>query len=59
MMIELTLAVIAVLGFGWTAYEIQVHDRCTACEIVDTFACGDDLVYDPRVGECVESRDLI
>ena len=58
-MIELTLAVIAVLGFSFTAYEIQVHNRCTACEIVDTFACGDDLVYDPRQNDCVKSRDLL
>ena len=59
-MIELTLAVLAVLGFSWTAFEISVLDRCTACEIVDIAVCGDEgQTYDPRAGECVKSRDLL
>ena len=59
-MIELTLAVIAVLGFTFQAYEIVVHDRCTACEIIDIVACGDEgQTYDPLAGECVNSRDLL
>jgi|ETNvirenome_6_30_1030629.scaffolds.fasta_scaffold253033_1 hypothetical protein len=59
-MIELTLAVIAVLGFTFQAYEIAVLDRCTACEIIDIVACGDEgQTYDPLAGECVNSRDLL
>ena len=59
-MIELTLAVIAVLGLSYQAYEIVVYDRCTACELIDIAACGDEgQTYDPLAGECVESRDLL
>ena len=59
-MIELTLAVIAVVAFGLQAYEIAVLDRCTACEIIDIVACGDEgQTYDPIAGECVDSRDLL
>lgn len=58
-MIELTLSVLAVLGFGFTAYEIAILDRCTACEMVDIVVCGDDLTYDPLAGECVSDRTLL
>ena len=59
-MIELTLAVIAVLGFSFTAYEIAVLDKCSACEIIDIVACGDEgQTYDPLAGECVNSSDLL
>jgi len=59
-MIELTLAVMAVLGFGFTAYEIAVLDKCSACEIVDIVVCGDEgQVYDPIAGDCVSDRTLL
>ena len=58
-MVELTLAVIAVLGFSFTAYEIAVLDKCSACEMVDIVVCGDDHTYDPIAGECVSDRTLL
>jgi hypothetical protein len=58
-MIELTLAVLAVLGLSWTAWEIQVLEKCSACEIVDIMVCGEGMSYDPRAGECVQDRDLL
>ena len=59
-MIELTLAVIAVIGLSYQAYEIAVLNECTACQLIDIVACGDEgQTYDPLAGECVNSRDLL
>ena len=58
-MVELIISVAVVLGLSFTAWEIQVMERCTACDLVDIVACGEGMSYDPRAGECVQSRDLL